>query len=160
MSRNDLVDRIVVGEFGIFEDDPLSYTADRSRAIESMLEDGVSGKDAQEAWGSFERRYLTTGDGGTTLSAHGLDRARTLGEDVLVDGEVRTSTVEVLRDTDGSETEERLRDEVGAPEGVFLQSLWTLRRRGIVETHTDPYAGDRSVALAEPESLGSHETED
>lgn len=159
MPRKDLVDRIVVEEFGIFEDDPLDYTADRNRAIERLLQDGVSGKDAKEAWKSFERRYLTTGNGGTTFSAHGLDRAWALGEGVLIDDEVRTRTVEALRDTGGSETEERLREEVGAPEGVFRQSLWTLRRRGVVETRTDPYGGGRSVVLVEPAYSGSHEAE-
>jgi len=157
MPRNDLVDRLVLEEFSLFEDDPLGYTADRDRALERLLNDGVGGKEAVEAWKAFERRFLTTGDGGTTLSAHGLDRARSLGEDVAVDERVQKKIHKALRAADGSETEDRLREEVGASDREFEQNVWILRRRGVVETRTDLYGDERSVVLANAASEGDGE---
>jgi len=152
MPRNDLVDRLVLEEFGLFEEGPLGYTADRDRALGRLVDDGVAGKEATEAWKAFERRFLTTGNGGTTLSAHGIDRARALGEDVAVDGEVQTKIHKALRAADGSETGEGLREAVGASDREFEQNLWVLRSRGVVETHTDLYGGERSVALTDSAS--------
>lgn len=152
MPRKDLVDRLVVEEFSIFEDDPLGYTADRERALERLMEDGVDGKAALEAWNEFEKRFLTTGDGGTTLSAHGLDRARALGEDVAVDEEVQTRIHKALRAADGQETEDRLRQEADIADNEFEQNVWILRRRGVVETHTDVYGDERTVVLADAAS--------
>ena len=155
MPRNDLVDRLVTEEFGVFASDPLGYTADRERGIESLVNDGVDKKEALEVWTEFSRRFLTTGDGGTTLSAHGLDRARSLGENVAVDDETRADIYEALRDADGTSNREKLHEKVGASEEEFDQSLWTLRRRGIVETHTDVYTEEVTVSLTEPEKADS-----
>ena len=155
MPRNDLVDRIVVEEFGVFASDPLGYTADRERGIESLVNDGVDKKEAREVWTEFSRRFLTTGDGGTTLSAHGLDRARSLGENVAVDDETRAEIYEALRDADGTSNRKKLHEKVGASEDEFDQSLWTLRRRGIVETHTYVYTDEVTVSLTEPEKADS-----
>jgi len=151
MPRNDLVDRLVADEFGVFADDPLGYTADRDRATENLLNDGVDEKEALDTWKEFSRRFLTTGDGGTTLSAHGLDRARSLGENVAVDDETRAEIYEELRDTGGTALREEIREAVDASEDEFEQSLWTLRRRGVVETHTDVYTADTEVVLTEPD---------
>ena len=151
MPRNDLVDRLVADEFGVFADDPLGYTADRDRAIENLLNDGVDEKEALDTWKEFSRRFLTTGDGGTTLSAHGLNRARSLGENVAVDDETRAEIYEGLRDTGGTALREEIREAVDASEDEFEQSLWTLRRRGVVETHTDVYTDDTKVVLTEPD---------
>jgi len=151
MPRNDLVDRLVADEFGVFADDPLGYTADRDRATENLLNDGVDEKEALDTWKEFSRRFLTTGDGGTTLSAHGLDRARSLGENVAVDDETRAEIYEELRDTGGTALREEIREAVDASEDEFEQSLWTLRRRGVVETHTDVYTDDTKVVLTEPD---------
>jgi hypothetical protein len=155
MPRNDLVDRLVTEEFGVFASDPLGYTADRERGIESLVNDGVDKKEALEVWTEFSRRFLTTGDGGTTLSAHGLDRARSLGENVAVDDETRAEIYEALRDADGTSNRKKLHEKVGASEDEFDQSLWTLRRRGIVETHTDVYTEEVTVSLTEPEKADS-----
>lgn len=147
----DLLDELVIEEFGVFEDDPLGYTADRRRAVESLRRDGATDREAHETWKEFSKRFLTAGDGGTTLSAHGLDRARSLGENVAVDDETRAEIYESLRGSGGRELRENLREEVCASEDEFEQSLWTLRRRGVVETHTDVYTGEVSVVLTEPE---------
>jgi hypothetical protein len=152
MPRNDLVDRLVLEEFSLFEEDPLGYTADRDRALGRLIDDSVVGKEAVEAWTAFERRFLTTGNGGTTLSAHGIDRARSLGEDVAVDGEVQTKIHKALRAADGSETGDRLREAVGASDREFEQNVWILRSRGVVETHTDLYGGEQSVVLTDSAS--------
>ena len=150
MSKNDLVDRLVVEEFEVFADDALGYTADRDRAVESLLNNGVADDEAYRAWVEFERRYLTTGDGGLTLSAHALDRASALGKQVAVDEDVRAEIYEALREADGRMSEDGLRGRVDASDAEFEQSLWTLRRRGVVETRTDAYGDDRSVVLTEP----------
>jgi len=150
MPRNDLVDRLVTEEFGIFASDPLGYTADRDRGIEGLVNDGLDEREAREVLTEFKRRFLTTGDGGTTFSAHGLDRARALGEDVAMDENVRAKVYEALRDSDGRATVEGLRKEVGASDDVFEQSLWTLRHRGVVETSTDAYDDETTVTVTEP----------
>ncbi|MDZ7689269.1 MAG: hypothetical protein U5J64_11285 [Halobacteriales archaeon] len=157
MPRNDLVDKLVADEFGVFASDPLGYTAERDRATERLVRDGVDEKTAREAWTEFERRYLTTGDGGTTFSVHGLDRANALGENVAVDEDVRAATYEALRDEGGRASVRMLREKVGASDDVFEQSLWTLRRRGVVETRTDTYTDVRSVSLTEPRSEDEEE---
>lgn len=147
----DFLDELVIEEFGIFENDPLGYTADRSRAIDILKDKGATDREAYETWEKFNKRFLTTGDGGTTLSAHGLDRARSLGENVAVDENTRAEIYERLRESDGKMRWKRLRETVEASEEEFEQSLWTLRRRGVVETHTDVYADEISVVLTEPD---------
>lgn len=154
MPRNDLVDRLVAYEFGVFADDPLGYTAERDLGMERLVNDGVDEEEASETWKEFSRRFLTMGDGGTTLSAHGLDRARSLGENVAVDEETRAEIYEVLRNADGTALRKEIRETVEASKDEFDQSLWTLRRRGVVETHTDVYAGDVKVVLTEPDRGG------
>lgn len=150
--QKDLLDALVIEEFGIFENDPLGYTADRSRAIDTLKHKGATDRKAYETWETFNKRFLTTGDGGTTLSAHGLDRARSLGENVAVDEETRAEIYDALRDADGTALRKDIRDTVEVSEDEFEQSLWTLRHRGVVETHTDVYAGDVKVVLTEPDS--------
>lgn len=147
----DLLDELVIEEFGIFEDAPLDYTADRSRAIDSLKNKGATDREAYETWETFNKRFLTTGDGGTTLSAHGLDRARSLGENVAIDEGTRAEIYDALRDADGTALRKEIRDTVDASEDEFDQSLWTLRRRGVVETHTDVYTGDVKAVLTEPD---------
>lgn len=150
----DLLDALVIEEFGIFEDDPFDYTADRERAVEGLRRSGATDEEARETWKEFSRRFLTTGDGGTTLSAHGLDRARSLGENVAVDEETRAEIYDALRDADGTALRKEIRDTVDASEDEFDQSLWTLRHRGVVETHTDVYTGEVKVVLTEPDRDG------
>lgn len=151
MPKN-LLDELVIEEFGVFEDDPLGYTADRSRAIDILKDKGATDTKAHETWDEFNKRFLTTGDGGTTLSAHGLDRARSLGENVAIDDETRADIYEELRDAGGTAPRKKMREAVDASEDEFDQSLWTLRHRGVVETHTDVYSGDIKVVLTEPDS--------
>jgi hypothetical protein len=72
-----------------------------------------------------------------------------------VDDETRAEIYEALRDADGTSNRKKLHEKVGASEDEFDQSLWTLRRRGIVETHTDVYTEEVTVSLTEPEKADS-----
>ena len=150
-TRKDALDSLVLSEFAEFESDPLGYLAERERGVESLADDGYDEDEARRAWREFEKRYLTAGDGGLTLSAHGLDRAVALGEELRVDEGARTEIVESL-DGSGALGLDGLRDDVGVPDDVFEQSLWTLRRRGIVDTKTS--FGDVRVVLKETARSG------
>jgi len=148
MARTSLVDRLVKEEYRRFEDAPLEYVADREDAVERLVADGVEESEAIDAWREFERRYIVVDAGGPTFSAHGIDRARNLGEDVRIDEEVHSRIVRVLRERDGSADFGELLDETGLGRKTLEHNLWILRRRDLVETRTEGY-GDRRVASLE-----------
>lgn len=148
MANTSLVDRLVKEEYSDFKDAPLEYVADREDAVERLVEDGVGEAEAHEAWREFERKYLIVDSGGPTFSAHGIDRARNLGEEVYVDEDVHSRLLDLLRERDGRAEVQELLNETQSNKKEVEQNLWILQRRGLVETRTDGY-GDRRVAVLE-----------
>lgn len=149
METKLLLDRLVRSEYGVFESAPLEYTADRERGIRRLKEFGVSGEEAADTWRKFERKYLRAGNGGVTFSSHGIDRAKSLGEEPPLDEGIRTSIIKELRDSGGSADLDQLHDSVGGSRKEFEMNLWLLRSRGTVETSTDLYGDRRSATLVE-----------
>jgi len=148
METKLLLDRLVSSEYGVFESDPLGYTADRERGIRKLKKFGAGEQKAADAWKKFESKYLTTGNGGVTFSIHGIDRANSLGEEPPLDEELRRRIVEELR-SDGPVGLDELHDSVGGSRKGFEVNVWLLRSRGIVETSTDLYGDRRSVRPVE-----------
>lgn len=147
MSDTSLIDRLVTEEYREFEDDPLGYVFDRQEAVERLVDDGVKPDDAKRAWDEFERKYLTVNMGGATFSAHGIDRARNLGETVYIDEGVHSKILQILHEKNQSVEFKELTNEAGIDNKTAEHNLWILRRRGLIETRTDGYGNRRTVAL-------------
>jgi len=147
MTDSSLIDHLVTKEYREFEQDPLGYVPDRQETIERLVDDGVKKEDAKEAWSEFERKYLVPEMGGSTFSAHGIDRARNLGESIYLKEDVHSTILQTLRQKNQAVDFKDLTDEVGVDKKTAEHNLWILRRRGLIETRTDGYGDKRGVLL-------------